>query len=110
MRMIPANATESGMNEKSPIILVEVERNTLNPAAGPNTAKGEEDKKPKKSAPKIALIIPASGAAPEATAIPAESGNETSKSDKDDRKSSLFKGVRFKDTPTSFKLLNKLTH
>ena len=58
------------------------------------TASGDDEKNPKIKAPKMALMIPASGAAPLATAIPAESGNETSKSDNDDRKSSLFKGVK----------------
>lgn len=92
----PATRIDAELKEKSPQALVDVDKKILSPAAGPKTASGDEENNPKKRAPKMAVMIPASGGAPEATAIPAESGNETSKSDKDDRKSFLFKGVSVK--------------
>jgi hypothetical protein len=93
MRNNPETKTAAVVCGECVYVVVAGARKTHSPAAGPKTPSGVEEKRPKMIAPNIAVMIPASGAAPDATAIPAERGNETSKSEIDDRKSFLLIGV-----------------
>src|SRR5690606_39411831 len=79
--------TASKNTSNAPKSVMAVRTMAAKPAAGPETLTWELLKKPITIPPMIPAIIPDSGGAPEASAIPIHSGNATKKTTSPDAKS-----------------------
>jgi hypothetical protein len=86
---IPLKKTASRKASNVPSVLMESKTTTVNPAAGPLTLTFEPLSIPTTIPPTIPAIIPENAGAPEANAMPKQSGKATRKTTKEALRSAL---------------------